>query len=96
MWFFFSIFAAALPLIGICLHEKRHIRNAWLFSVGSFFCFAVVCMDQLFTIRRRTFSGDFGGIEDTIGAVLLITGAVAIAVVLLNALLLGIAHGDDK
>ncbi len=94
MWFFFSVLAAVLPLLGMYLHGKHRIRDPWLFSVGSFASFALVCMDELFTIRRRTFSGDFGGIEDTIGAVLLITGAVAIAVLLLNALLLALSHLD--
>ncbi len=94
MWFFFSILALALPLLGMALQRNRRIRDPWLFSVGSFMCFAIVCMDELFTVRRRCFSGDFGGIEDTIGAVLLITGALAVTVVLLNALLLALGHID--
>ena len=96
MWMIFSLLAAALPIAAVFLHGRKNVRNPWLFSVGSFLCFAVVCMDELFTIRRRTFSGDFGGIEDTIGAVLLIVGFVAVATVLLNALMLGIYYAEDK
>lgn len=96
MWMIFSLLAVALPLIAIFLRGKKCIRNPWLFSVGSFLCFAVVCMDELFTIRRRTFNGDYSGIEDTIGAVLLIVGALAVATVLLNALALGIFYAEDK
>ena len=96
MWFFLSIAAGVLPLLGAYINSRRPLRNPWLFSVASFLCFAAMCMDELFTIHRRTFSGDFGGIEDTIGAVLLITGAVAAAVVVLNAIVLGIWYGKDK
>lgn len=96
MWLVFSFLAVASPLAAIFLHGRKHLRNPWLFSVASFVCFAAVCMDELFTIRRRAFGGDYGGIEDTIGAVLLITGLVAVAVVLLNALLLGMHYAEDK
>lgn len=96
MWFFFSIAACALPLLGIVLRMRRGIRNPWIFSLGSFLLYAAVCMDELFTIRRRALGGDWGGIEDTIGAVLFISGAVALAVLVLNVLLLGISYGEDK
>ena len=96
MWLFFSVAAAAFPIAGLFLHGRRPLRNPWLFSIGSFLCFALMCMDHLFTVRRRAFGGDFGGIEDTIGAVLLIVGAVGAAAVLLNALLLGIHYAKDK
>ncbi len=89
MWFFFSIAAGALPLIGLWLSGKGE-KRVWPFSLGSFLFFALLCMDELFTIRRRCFNGDFGGIEDTIGAVLLITAAVAIVVLALNSVLLAV------
>ena len=96
MWLFFSLAACAFALVPICLHGRRRLRNPWLFSLGSFIFYAATVLDELFTIRRRAFSGDFGGIEDTIGAVLLITGALTIAVVLLNALSLGIWYIREK
>ena len=95
MWFFFAIAACAFPLLGIVLNAKHPMRHPWLFSVGSFLCFAALCVDELYTIRRRCFSGDFGGIEDTIGAVLLITAAAALAVAVLNIVLLGIHCSRD-
>lgn len=89
MWFFFSIAAIALPLIGLGL-SSRGKKRLWPFSLGSFLFYVLVCMDELFTIRRRCFGGDFGGIEDTIGAVLLITGTLALVVIILNAVLLAV------
>jgi len=96
MWFFFSLAACAMALVPIIIHGRRTLRNPWLFSLGSFIFYAATVLDELFTIRRRAYGGDFGGIEDTIGAVLLITGALTIAVVLLNALSLGIWYIREK
>lgn len=96
MWLSFSLAACAFALVPIILHGRRRLRNPWLFSLGSFIFYAATVLDELFTIRRRVFSGDWGGIEDTIGAVLLITGALTIAVVLLNALSLGIWYIREK
>ena len=96
MWFFFSVAAVAFPIAALFLGSRTRLRNPWLFSLGSFVCFALVCLDELFSIRRRCMSGDFGGIEDTIGAVLLITAAVAVAVAVLNAIALALACAEDK
>ncbi len=95
MWFFFSIITLALPIIGLFLHSKGKVRRLWTYSLGSFLFFALLCMDELFTIRRRCLSGDFGGIEDTIGAVLLITSAVAIVALVLNAVALAVSHEKE-
>lgn len=89
MWFFFSIAAVALPAVGLWL-KTRSKRRLWPLSLGSFLFYALVCMDELFTLRRRCFNGDYGGIEDTIGAVLFICGSLAIVVLALNAVLLAV------
>ncbi len=95
MWFFFSIITVALPIIGLFLHSRAKVRRLWPYSLGSFLFFALLCMDELFTIRRRCFGGDFGGIEDTIGAVLLITAAVAIVALVLNAIALSVSNENE-
>jgi len=61
MWFFLSIAAVVLPAVGLCLKTQSK-RRLWPFSLGSFLFYALVCMDQLFTIRRRCLGGDYGGI----------------------------------
>ena len=92
MWLIFGFISFALPLLGMYLRGKGKLKELWPFSLGSFLFYALLCIDHLFTIRRRCFSCDFGGIEDTIGAVLLIVGAAAIAVLFVNAIALALSH----
>ena len=96
MWFFFALAAVALPIIALLLYSSHTPKKPWIYSLGSFLLFSLMCMDEFFTLYRRCFSGDFGGIEDTIGAVVLVTGFAAVAVLLLNALLLGVYYSREK
>ena len=45
---------------------------------------------ELLTVRSRLFAGDIGGIEDTIGAVIVICVGLLVCTTILNLLLLGI------
>ncbi len=91
MWLFFSIAAVALPAVGLCI-KLRAKHRLWPLSLGSFLFYSLVCMDELFTLRRRCLNGDYGGIEDTIGAVIFICGGLAIVVLALNAVLLAVSR----
>lgn len=95
MWLIFGFISFVLPLVGLYLRGKGKLKMLWPFSLGSFLFYALLCMDHLFTIRRRCFSGDFGGIEDTIGAVLLIAGAAAVVVLFVNAVALALSHEKE-
>ena len=45
---------------------------------------------ELLMVRRRLFAGDIGGIEDTIGAVIVVCVSLLVCTAILNLLLLGI------
>lgn len=85
------LLAIALPAYAI--HRQgtaSPLRQPFLFSIGSFVCCAWAIIAQLFCVKRRLLSGDIGGIEDTIGAVLVICIALLISTTIANLLLLGI------
>ncbi|MBQ3010042.1 MAG: hypothetical protein IJD81_02495 [Oscillospiraceae bacterium] len=89
------ILAILLPVI--VLYRSNHdrpVRHAYLYSVGSFAsALTAVCLEIL-TIRQRVLSGDFGGIEDTIGAVVMICIAIAAITILLNLLAMAAAYSE--
>ena len=96
MWIIFGFLAVALPLIPLVFYSRRPLRNAYVWSVGSFLCYVLLCVDQLMTISRRCAGGDFGGIEDTIGAVLVIVGGVGVAALVLSFVCLGMYYAGGK
>lgn len=96
MWMIFGFLAVLLPLIAVFMHGRWQGRNAFLFSAGSFACCAGTLLDEIFTIYRRSCSGDWGGIEDTIWAVLLISSAVVIATLVLNLWSLALYYARGK
>ena len=68
------------PMIAVLLpvfvlyrcYKERPVKKACLYSVGSFTAaLAAVCM-EVRTIGIHAAAGDFGGIEDTMTAVLII------------------------
>lgn len=90
------------PIIAILLHcivlyrcvKEKPIKRAYLYSIGSFTAaLAAVCI-EVHTIGQRAAAGDFGGIEDTMGAVLLICVGIAVVTVVLNVLALAAAYGE--
>jgi hypothetical protein len=73
-------------------YKERPLKKAYLYSVGSFAsALAAVCI-EVRTVGIRVAAGDFGGIADTITAVLVICIGIAAVTVLLNLLALVAAY----
>jgi len=90
------LIAVLLPVIVIYRSYKElPIKRAYLYSVGSFTSALIAVILEVVTIRRRVFSGDFGGIEDTIGAVLVICIGITVITTLLNLLALAAAYSEE-
>ena len=90
------------PLIAVLLpvfvlyrcYKERPVKKAYLYSVGSFAsALAAVCI-EVRTVGTRAAAGDFGGIADTMTAVLMICIGIAVVTVLLNLLALAAAYGE--
>ena len=90
------------PLIAVLLpvfvlyrcYKERPVKKAYLYSVGSFTAaLAAVCI-EVRTVGIRAAAGDFGGIADTMTAVLMICIGIAVVTVLLNLLALAAAYGE--
>lgn len=75
--------------------HDRPLQRPYLFSIGSFAFCATAMLEEIFTLRRRLFAGDIGGMEDTIGAVLLICIIVLIVAVILNFAALALSYETD-
>ena len=76
-------------------YKDKPLKKAYLYSIGSFTsALAAVCM-EVRTIGLRADAGDFGGIADTITAVLVICMVIAGITVLLNWLALAAAYGKE-
>lgn len=90
------LIAVMLPLYVIWRYYKnRPVKRAYLYSVVSFTAaLTAVCL-EVHTIGTRCAAGDFGGIADTIQAVLLICAGITAVTVLLNFLALAAAYGDQ-
>ena len=90
------LIAVLLPVIVLYrCYKDRPVKRAYLYSAGSFTAaLAAVCLEVV-TIQRRVLSGDFGGIEDTIGAVLMICIGISVVTVLLNLLALTAAYTEE-
>ena len=89
------LIAVVLPVFVLyrCYREKP-LKKAYLYSVGSFAsALAAVCM-EVRTVGTRAAAGDFGGIADTITAVLIICVGIAVVTVVLNSLALSAAYGE--
>lgn len=90
------LIAVLLPVIVIYRsYKERPIKRAYLYSVGSFTSALIAVCLEVVTIRQRVLSGDFGGIEDTIGAVLVICIGITVVTVLLNLLALAAAYAEE-
>lgn len=88
-----SIFIAlTLPVVVIWKSGRKPLRRPYLFSVGSFVFCGVALLQEILTVKRRLFAGDIGGIEDTIGAVILICVALLICTALLNWFALAVSY----
>lgn len=89
----FMIFLPVFALNRVC--KNKPVKRPYLYSCGSFaFCVWGI-VSQIITIKRRLFNGDIGGIEDTIGAVLIISIMMLIAALIINTMLLAIAYEKE-
>ena len=91
-----SAMALGLPLIALYREGKKPLRRPYLFSLSSIIFCAAAALGELLVIKRRVLAHDFGGIEDTIDAVILICAAVLIAAVILNYILLRLCYGKER
>lgn len=89
-------FAIALPLFAVIKNRRNTpFMSPYLFSIASFVFCAAGIIAEIFTIKRRLFAGDIGGIEDTIGAVLIICVILLVVTTVLNLFLLALSYEKD-
>lgn len=82
---FCILLAWALPAFVLWRSGKgKPPRLPYLYPIGSFTACAAGMILELYTIRDRANAGDFGGIQDTIDAVLLLCFILLAGTVLLN------------
>lgn len=92
-----TLFAFALPLFAIIRNQRSSpLKRPYVFSVASFVFCAAGIIAEIFTIKRRLLAGDIGGIEDTIGAVLIICVILLVVTTLLNLFLLTFSYEKDE
>ena len=90
------IFMILLPAFALNRNSKgKPVKRPYLYSCGSFALCAWGIIEQILTIKRRLFAGDIGGIEDTIGAVLIISLITLIAALIINTVLLAASYEEN-
>ena len=90
------IFAFGLPVYSLINYAKnKHIKRPYILSVGSFASCSTGIIAELLTIKQRLLSHDIGGIEDTIGAVIVICIFMLITTAILNLMALGLAYEQN-
>lgn len=94
---FSSLVAFLLPVF-VLFRKIKHCppKRAYLYSVGSFASALIALCLEVVTVRRRVFSGDFGGIQDTMDAVVILCIAIAIVTTLLNLLALVAVYAEKN
>jgi len=86
----------AFPLFVIMrFNQNKPLKRPYIFALASFFFCGLGNIQQIIVIKRRLFSGDIGGIEDTIGAVIIISLVMLVVTVVLNLVMLGICCEKD-
>ena len=89
--------AFAMPAFVIWrVKSGKPLRYAFIYSIISFISCTCNCINQIFVFNRRIISGDFSGIEDTIGAVILICIGVLIFTVILNLVAMFFAYSEKN
>lgn len=90
------ILAFGLPVYALWRSGRpRPLKRPYFFAAGSFLFCGAAMLAELYTVKRRAFAGDYGGIEDTIGAVLLLCGVLLGFTLVLNLLLLILTYERD-
>ena len=91
------IISMALPIFVLSRERRqKHLRHPYLFSIGSFSFCTIAAIGELFVVKKRLLSGDVGGIEDTIDAVLMTCIALLIITAILNLLAMGLSYEQLK
>ncbi len=89
-------FMIVLPAFALYRNGRNlPLKRPYIYSCGSFAFCAWGIIFQIITIKNRLYSGDIGGIEDTIKAVILISIMMLLIALLLNIFLLGISYERD-
>jgi|GEM_PF-624077 len=87
------LISMALPIIVLSREAKeKPLRRPYLFSVGSFSFCTIAAIEELFVVKKRLLSGDVGGIEDTIDAVLIVCITLLVITAILNILAIGSSY----
>ena len=86
--------AIGLPLFALYREGKKPLRRPYLFSLFSLLFCAAAELGEL--IKRRVLAHDFGGIEDTIDAVIIICVVLLVAAAVLNYILLRLCYGKER
>lgn len=80
-----------LPALGLWQISRGRLRRPWLYTIGSFVFCGTGMLAELYTVRRRLFAGDVGGIEDTIDAAITICVVLLVIAALLNLMFLALS-----
>lgn len=84
------------PLYVIKRREgERRLKRPYLCSVLSFGACTAVVIQELAGVKRRVTAGDFGGIEDTISAEIILCVSLAAVTVLLNLIALALVYEEE-
>ena len=82
-----------LPVFVLYRHgQEKPVARPYLYSCASFVACACGILTEILTIKRRLFAGDIGGIEDTIGAVIVICIMLIVVTSVVNLILMGISY----
>jgi len=92
----YTVLSIAFPAILIIKYNKnKSVKRPYMYSVSSFGFMSMALIKEILTIKRRLLSGDIGGIEDTIDAVIIICVILIIVVLILNAVSLVLSYEKD-
>ena len=84
-----SVLVFGFPLYALYkLDIHKPVRHAYVYSILSFASCCWAILTQLTTVKNRLFTGDIGGIEDTIQAVIIISFIILIIACIINLIML--------
>ena len=93
---FHIILAFIMPAIVIYRHNKENsLKRPYVFTVISFVSCGIGIIMEVLTIKRRLYFSDIGGIEDTIGAVIIICVSMLFVTTILNLIALGLSYDKE-
>lgn len=96
MGILFGLTAVIMPAYAIIKQNKKPVKRPYIYSSFSFASALITLTFVLVSIKQRAINGDYGGIEDTIGALVVIAAAFTVFVVLINLLMLGLYYEKQK